>query len=95
VPSTSFGDEVSVIDVASRTVKETIQVGHDPWGIAITPDGTRALVANAQYGLTFVDIRSRATWTMPVEAGRSVVAIAPNGSVALVANSNEGTVSLI
>src|SRR5207245_1035403 len=35
---------VSVIDTATNTVVATIPVGLDPFGVAITPDGTRAYV---------------------------------------------------
>ena len=43
----NFGsNSVSVIDTSSNTVIYTIAVGTQPNGIAITPDGTRAYVAN-------------------------------------------------
>ena len=38
---------VSVIAAASNTVVATVQVGVDPIGVAVTPDGTHAYVANA------------------------------------------------
>jgi YVTN family beta-propeller protein len=37
---------ISVIDTASNIVVATIPVGVFPFGVAITPDGTRAYVAN-------------------------------------------------
>ena len=37
---------VSVIDTATNTVVATIPVGFRPFGVAITPDGTRAYVTN-------------------------------------------------
>ena len=37
---------VSVIDTATNTVVATIPVGDHPFGIAITPDGTRAYVTD-------------------------------------------------
>jgi len=37
---------VSVIDVASGVVGSTISVGANPYGVAITPDGTKAYVVN-------------------------------------------------
>jgi YVTN family beta-propeller protein len=42
----SGSDSVSVIDTSTNTVAETVGVGDSPWGVAITPDGTRAYVAN-------------------------------------------------
>jgi YVTN family beta-propeller protein len=40
-------NSVSVIDTASNTVVATVGVGMNPFGVAITPDGTRAYVTNA------------------------------------------------
>ena len=37
---------VSVIDTATNTVVATIPVGGNPFGVAITPDGTRAYVTD-------------------------------------------------
>jgi YVTN family beta-propeller protein len=39
-------DTVSVIETANNTVVDTITVGGDCTGVATTPDGTRAYVAN-------------------------------------------------
>jgi YVTN family beta-propeller protein len=38
---------VSVIDTATNTVTATIAVGSNPLGVAMTPDGSKAYVANA------------------------------------------------
>ena len=38
-------DSVAVVDVASRQVRGYVGVGQRPWQLAITPDGTRAVVA--------------------------------------------------
>src|SRR5437870_2398375 len=43
---TSCDNTVSVIDTATNTVIATIPVGLNPFGVAITPDGTRAYVVN-------------------------------------------------
>ena len=46
--SWNAGDNtVLVIDTATNTVVATIAVGQTPFGVAITPDGTRAYVAEA------------------------------------------------
>jgi YVTN family beta-propeller protein len=37
---------VSVIDAATNTVTATISVGIAPTGVAVTPDGSKAYVAN-------------------------------------------------
>jgi len=44
---TNFPDgTVSVIDAATNTVVATIPVGNEPFGVAVTPDGTQAYVVN-------------------------------------------------
>ena len=40
------GAAVSVVDVASRTVKTRVPVGERPWGIALSPQGDRLYTAN-------------------------------------------------
>ena len=42
----SSSSTVSVIDTATNTVVATIPVGIDPFGVAVTPDGKHAYVAN-------------------------------------------------
>ena len=39
-------NSVSVIDTATNTVVATVAVGSDPVGVAVTPDGKHAYVAN-------------------------------------------------
>ena len=46
VTNDSGSNSVSVIDTATNTVVATIAVGQFPFGVAITPDGTRAYVTN-------------------------------------------------
>ena len=47
LPPDCISDSVSVIDVATHTVKAVIEVGDHPWGLTISPDGSRVYVANA------------------------------------------------
>ena len=42
---TTFSDSVSVIDTATNTVLP-IAVGNGPFGVAVTPDGSRVYVAD-------------------------------------------------
>ncbi len=37
---------MSVIDTATNTVTATIPVGPEPYGVAVTPDGSKVYVAN-------------------------------------------------
>src|SRR5262244_2845507 len=50
----SASNTVSVIDTATNTVVATVPVGSVPLGVAITPDGTRAYVANPGSGTVSV-----------------------------------------
>ena len=36
----------SVIDIANNTVTATVPVGTSPWGVAVSPDGSKVYVAN-------------------------------------------------
>ena len=80
-------DFVSVIDTATNTVVASIPVGFSPFQIAITPDGTRAYVAN-QSSTNTVSVIDTATNTVvaTIPGGFSPlgVAITPDGTQAYV-----------
>ncbi|MEI9933367.1 MAG: hypothetical protein WDM71_00575 [Ferruginibacter sp.] len=38
---------VSVVNTATNKITDTIKVGSRPWGIAISPDGSKAYVVNS------------------------------------------------
>src|SRR5437870_9604651 len=81
-------NSVSVLDTASNTVVTTVGVGSRPFGVAITPDGTRAYVTNGDPTVSVLD-----TTVNKVVAAAGVgdfprgVAIIPAGSPASVANN--------
>ena len=52
-------DNVSVIDAVTNKVTASVDVGNDPWGIAVTPDGTKVYVAN--YGSNTTSVINTAT----------------------------------
>ncbi len=88
---------LSVIDTSSNTVVATVGVGDSPVAVAITPDGTRAYVANSQSSSVSVIDTSSNTVVATVRVGNSPagVAITPDGTRAYVANSNASSVSVI
>jgi YVTN family beta-propeller protein len=48
---------VSVIDTSADAVVATVAVGRSSYGVAITPDGTRAYVTNGEYStVSVIDI---------------------------------------
>jgi YVTN family beta-propeller protein len=87
--STCGTNSVFVIDTASNTIgANPIAVGCGPTGIAVTPDGTRAYVAN-QYDSTVSVIDAAtdtvsATVTLPYGSALANVAISPDGQRAYV-----------
>ena len=88
---------VSVVNVADGAVS-TISIGDHPIGVAITPDGTKAYVAN-NYGNTVsvINVATGAASTISTGIGNGPdgVAITPDGTKAYVANSDGNTVSVI
>src|SRR5437667_594727 len=91
---TSSSNTVSVIDTASNTVVATVAVGSGPLGVAITPDGNRAYVANLFDNTVSVIDTAKKTVVATVALGNGplAVAITPDGTRAYVTG---GPVSVI
>jgi YVTN family beta-propeller protein len=75
----------------------TIEVGDVPRDVAITPDGSRAYVANQFDGtVSVIDTATNTvTATIPVGDYPFGVAVSPNGSRVYVTNADSDTVSVI
>jgi 40-residue YVTN family beta-propeller repeat len=88
---------VSIIDTATDTVAKTVQLGNDPYGIAITPDGTTAYVADNKDNKVYVIDTSTKQVKTSIPVGNSPygIAITPDGTKVYVANSKDNTVSII
>jgi YVTN family beta-propeller protein len=92
---------VSVIDTATNNVVATVPVGNGPFGVAVTPDGKRAYVANIGFSAFSNTVSVIDTATNTVVATVTVgfqpigVAITPDGTRAYVTNNADGTVSVI
>src|SRR4029077_10615670 len=81
----SEDNTVSVIDTATNTVVATVPVGVNPYGIAITPDRTRAYTANGFTGadntVSVIDTASNTVVaTVTVTNGPSWEATTPDGT---------------
>jgi YVTN family beta-propeller protein len=88
-------DTVSVIDTLTNTLVGTITVGQSPWGIAITPDGTRAYVANSSGTISVIDTSTDTVITTIVDNDLPFgVAITPDGTRVYVSNAR-GSVSVV
>jgi YVTN family beta-propeller protein len=88
---------VSVIDTQTNTEVGEIEVGEGPSSIALTPDGSRAYVANSGGTVSVIDTASRETIGEPIEVGEdpSVIAVSPNGKTAYVSDDGSNEVSVI
>jgi YVTN family beta-propeller protein/autotransporter-associated beta strand protein len=93
------GNTVSVINAETNTVLGSpITVGSGALGLAITPDGKYAYVANNHSGT--VSVINTATNTVvgpsiPVGNSPVGVAVTPNGKYVFVTNNSDNTVSVI
>jgi YVTN family beta-propeller protein len=80
-----------------REIVGKINVGSQPWGVAVTADGSRVYVTNKGSGnVSVIDAYFRhVIATIPVGHEPSGVAVTPDGRYVYVANSADDTVSVI
>jgi YVTN family beta-propeller protein len=90
--------------VANATVTVTalgpvgsIPVGNNPYGIAVSPDGTRAYVCNyASHSVSVIETATNRVLTnISVGTGPTGIAVSPDGTRAYVSNQGSFTVSVI
>jgi YVTN family beta-propeller protein len=88
---------VSVIDTATGLVITKVKVGGAPKGIAITPDGKKAYVANYwNSNVSVIDTATNTvTATVKVGSHPDGVAISPDGKKVYVTNPGSNNVSVI
>jgi YVTN family beta-propeller protein len=89
---------VSVIDTATNTVVGSpITVGANPFGVAVTPDGSKVYVANSDSTVSVIATATNTVVGSPITVGFFPVGVAvtPDGSKVYVANSGSNTVSVI
>jgi YVTN family beta-propeller protein len=68
-----LGDEVTVIDLAQRSIKATIAVGEGPSGVAVSPDSRTAFVTTIG-GLRVIDLaHDSVTATVPLSQDGALV----------------------
>jgi YVTN family beta-propeller protein len=85
----SGANTVSVIDTATNSVTTTIPVGDHPYGVAVTPDGSKVYVGNWFPGTVSVieTATNKVTATIPVGSIPWGMAVTLDGSKVYVANS--------
>lgn len=88
---------ISIIDIATNKVKETVKVGEVPIRVKFTPDGKRVLVSDAKAGeLIVLDTATRKEIKRLTVEGTPVgILIAPNGNRAFIAATGANKVLVI
>jgi YVTN family beta-propeller protein len=97
---TNIGDNtVSVINTATNKVTATIPVGRGPVGVAVTRNGSKVYVTNANepdIGTVSVIDTATNTVTATIFVGSPAgVAVTPDGSKVYVTNDGDDTVSVV
>jgi YVTN family beta-propeller protein len=94
---TNDGSDTVPIDVATNVPGPEIKVGSEPFGIAITPDGKTAYVADDESGtVTPIELATDEPGPELKVGSRPLgVAITPDGKTAYVTNETAGTVTPI
>jgi YVTN family beta-propeller protein len=97
---TNFGsNNVSVIDTTTNAViGNPITVGTRPFGLAVTPDGSKVYVANnGSNTVSVIDTATNTMVGMPIQVDFKPlgVAVTPDGSKVYVANNGSNTVWVI
>jgi YVTN family beta-propeller protein len=88
-------DSLTIIDTAKDTVIATIPVGKEPHEVAITPNGNRILVCNAQDNTVSVIDSNVEVATIPTGRYPHGVAITPDGKKAYVVNFLADSITVI
>jgi YVTN family beta-propeller protein len=102
----SNDNTVSVIDTATNNVTATVPVGNGgrghhggnyPYGVAVSPDGTKVYVTNeGSNTVSVIDTATNnVTASVPVGINPQGIAVTPEGTEVYVVNSNDNTISVI
>jgi len=99
---------VSVIDTGSNSVVRTIEVGLHPCGMALSPDGTRVYVTNANSDTVSVIDTTTDSVTATLSVGQTgpgrqpilgsspnAVVVSPDGGTLFIANAAENAVAVV
>jgi YVTN family beta-propeller protein len=94
----SGSDNISIIDIASRTVVATVSVGAGPFAAAVSHDKALLYVTNTgSNNVSVIDVKKRAVLSTLSISGRSPsgIALSPDGARAYVANLESGNISVL
>lgn len=86
-----------MVALTADSTLDTIPVGSQPSGMAITPDGLYALASSRESGTVFVLETAGNTVVDSIQVGslNQLLTVSPDGSLAYVVNSSGGTISVI
>ncbi len=94
--SNSASNTVSIIDTTDNTVKATVNVENNPWGVAATLDGKVYVVNDQSHTLSVIGIATNTVVaTVPVGNIPFGVAANLNGTKVYVTNQGSNNVSVI
>jgi len=95
--TSSSGNTVSVIDIATQTVIATIPVGQQPGGLAVTSDGQRVYVDNyASQSISVIGTNTNSVIsTIPLGIYANAIVLSPDGNQLYVADGVANNVSVI
>src|SRR6266487_4001098 len=105
----NLADAVAVVDLATAKVTATVAVGHNPYTVALGPNGRLAFVSNwgADTDADSVSVIDTATLAVtstislapyggaPVGSSPNALAVAPNGGTLYVANAGDNDVAVV
>ncbi|RWY53907.1 beta-propeller fold lactonase family protein [Mucilaginibacter gilvus] len=95
--SSALDNTISVVDPADRQIVKTTPVGQYPYGVVVSPDGTRVYVSNIlDKSMSVIStITNDVIATFPVGDHPLGISISPDGSRIYVANEESNNVSVI
>ncbi len=88
---------IQLFDTATQLFTDEIKVDGNPYRVVLSPDGSKAYVANLTGpSVSFVDIAARkVTDTVRVPVQPTGVAISPDGATLFVASQTQGALSVV
>jgi YVTN family beta-propeller protein len=94
IPPMALG-VVSVIDTATDTVITLVTVGVNPFGVAVSPEGSKVYVTNSGSVSVIDTATNTVVDAIPVGSGPTGLALTPDGSKLYVADTLSNAVSVI
>jgi len=89
-----FGNAVSVIDVASKTLLATIPLGDGGFNLGVTPDGSRVYATTATGSVYVISAAADAIVdSMRVGSASNGVAFSPDGGTVYISSRDAGTIT--